>query len=400
MNMQTPASERLHIAFFGKRNAGKSSLVNAIAGQRVSIVSEVPGTTTDPVRKAIELPDLGPCLLIDTAGLDDAGELGCLRVDASKKLLAETDIAVIVCDATSNEYASEVFCAHNLEASGKPFLVVLNKCDSLHKEKLDAVRKDVGRAFGMEPIEISAASGIGIDKLLKALLDKVPQDFGGRTILGGFVKEGDTVVLVMPQDREAPKGRLIMPQVQVLRELLDRHCTGVCCVPEDFARTLESLSGRPDLVITDSTVFRQVARQCPAEVRLTSFSVLMAAYKGDIEYFVESAKAIDGLKPGSKVLIAEACSHVPIAEDIGRVKIPALLHKRFGDNIDIQIASGKDFPEDLSPYSLIIHCGACVFGRSQMLSRIEAARAQHVPMTNYGIFMAHHLGILQRISYK
>jgi [FeFe] hydrogenase H-cluster maturation GTPase HydF len=399
MNMQTPSSERLHIAFFGKRNAGKSSLVNAIAGQEVSIVSEVPGTTTDPVRKAIELPDLGPCLLIDTAGLDDAGKLGSLRVDASKKLLAEVDIAVVVCDATSNEYASEVLCARDLEASGKPFLVALNKCDALLSEELDAARKDVGKAFGVEPIEISATSGTGIDKLLKALLDKVPQDFGGRTILGGIVKEGDLVVLVMPQDREAPKGRLIMPQVQVLRELLDRHSTAVCCVLEDFMRTLESLSRRPNLVITDSSVFRQVARQCPAEVRLTSFSVLMAAYKGDIEYFIESAKAVDGLKPGSKILIAEACSHVPIAEDIGRVRIPAILHKRFGEDIDIQIASGRDFPEDLSSYSLIIHCGACVFGRSQMLSRIEAARAQHVPMTNYGIFIAHHLGILGRIAY-
>ncbi len=405
--METPGSERLSIAFVGRRNAGKSSLVNAIAGQSVSIVSDIPGTTTDPVRKAIELPHLGACVLIDTAGLGDVGALGSFRESATHLQIEKADIVVLVCVADAVTELVEEPVVSNLKASGTPFIAVLNKADTLDDPAQAA--ELLAMDLGVKPLVVSAASGQGIPEMLDALLDKVPADFGQRSLLGGLVSEGDLVVLVMPQDSEAPKGRLIMPQARVIRELLDKGNVSINCTPESFKATLNSLSRDPDLVIVDSSVFKSVAPEVPQGTRLTSFSILMAAFKGDISYFVESAKAIDLLRPGDKVLIAESCSHVPAGEDIGRVKLPAMLRKtlsaRFGlsadtppeDILDIDTASGNDFPRDLSEYSLIIHCGGCVFSRKHLLSRVEAARRQGIPMTNYGVAMAFLTGILPKV---
>lgn len=405
--METPGSERLSIAFVGRRNAGKSSLVNAIAGQSVSIVSDIPGTTTDPVRKAIELPHLGACVLIDTAGLGDVGALGSFRESATHLQIEKADIVVLVCVADAVTELVEEPVVSNLKASGTPFIAVLNKADTLDDPAQAAELLEMD--LGVKPLIVSAASGQGIPEMLDALLDKVPADFGQRSLLGGLVSEGDLVVLVMPQDSEAPKGRLIMPQARVIRELLDKGNVSINCTPESFKATLNSLSRDPDLVIVDSSVFKSVAPEVPQGTRLTSFSILMAAFKGDISYFVESAKAIDLLRPGDKVLIAESCSHVPAGEDIGRVKLPAMLRKtlsaRFGlsadtppeDILDIGTSSGNDFPRDLSEYSLIIHCGGCVFSSKHLLSRVEAARRQGIPMTNYGVAMAFLTGILPKV---
>ena len=348
--------DRLHIAFFGAANSGKSTLVNAICGQEVSLVSAVPGTTTDPVRKLAELPGLGPCVLIDTAGLDDSGILGPERERRTRAVLDETDVAVLLSAVPG--------LIGDLTASGVPY--------------------------------VNYTRGESIQALLERIAAVAPHE-EEKFLTGSLVKPGDTVVLVMPQDSEAPKGRLILPQVQVIRELLDRGCVPHCCTPASLPAALSGLSGLPDLVITDSQVFRAVNDAIPAECPLTSFSILLAAAKGDVKLFVDGAKAIDSLKPGSRVLIAEACTHVPDTEDIGRVKIPALLRKRIPD-LRVDIAAGNDFPEDLSPYSLIIHCGACVATARLVRSRIRKALLAGVPVTNYGITIAALQGILPRVS--
>ena len=343
--------DRLHIAFFGPVNSGKSSLINALAGQEVSLVSPVPGTTTDPVRKAIELPGLGPCVLIDTAGLDDGSLLGSERERRTRAILDEADVAVL-----------------------------LGKADLVEESGISIVRYTRGESM---------------ESLIRRIAAAVPKE-EERWLTGRLVKPGDCVLLVMPQDSEAPKGRLILPQVQVLRELLDRGCNALCCTPESLQAALAKVT--PDLVITDSQVFALVNAAIPAEIPLTSFSVLLAAAKGDIDTFVEGAAAIDRLTPDSRVLIAEACTHVPDSEDIGRVKIPALLRKRAGDGLQVEIAAGNDFPEDLTPYDLIIHCGACVATKTLVRSRTRKALLAGVPITNYGIALAKLQGILGRIS--
>ena len=343
--------DRLHIAFFGPVNSGKSSLINALAGQEVSLVSPVPGTTTDPVRKAIELPGLGPCVLIDTAGLDDGSLLGSERERRTRAILDEADVAVL-----------------------------LGKADLVEESGIPIVRYTRGES---------------IESLVRRISEAVPKE-EERWLTGRLVKPGDCVLLVMPQDSEAPKGRLILPQVQVLRELLDRGCNALCCTPESLQAALAKVT--PDLVITDSQVFGAVNAAIPADIPLTSFSVLLAAAKGDIDTFVGGAAAIDRLTPDSRVLIAEACTHVPDSEDIGRVKIPALLRKRAGDGLQVEIAAGNDFPEDLTPYDLIIHCGACVATKTLVRSRTRKALLAGVPITNYGIALAKLQGILGRIS--
>ena len=356
--------DRLHIAFFGATNSGKSTLVNAICGQEVSLVSAVPGTTTDPVRKLAELPGLGPCVLIDTAGLDDTGVLGPERERRTRAILDETDIAVLLSVPGSPSPSFSGLSRESLSAAGIPY--------------------------------VTYTRGESVESLLERIAAVAPRE-EEHFLTGSLVKAGDTVILVMPQDSEAPKGRLILPQVQVLRELLDRGCVPHCCTPASLSAALSGLAGLPDLVITDSQVFKAVNDAIPAACPLTSFSVLLAAAKGDIHAFVEGARAIDKLKPGSRVLIAEACTHVPDTEDIGRVKIPALLRKRVGA-IQVDIAAGNDFPEDLSPYSLIIHCGACVANARIVRSRIRKALLAGIPITNYGISIAFLQGILDRIS--
>ena len=391
----TPSANRLHVALFGRRNSGKSSLINALTGQDTALVSDIPGTTTDTVSKAMEIQGIGPCLFIDTPGFDDEGELGEMRIIRTLKAIEQTDIALLLCEDEAHE--EEKKWMKQLEEKNIPVILLLNKAD---------IRKDIAPTLlriekdcGQKPLVISAKERTGIKKIHQAILEKLPADFGQQTITGNLAKEGDLVLLVMPQDIQAPKGRLILPQVQTMRELLDKKCLVMSCTTDQIASTLQALSRPPKLIITDSQVFHTVYEQKPADSLLTSFSVLMAGYKGDIHYYIEGASAIDRLTPQSRALIAEACTHAPATEDIGRVKLPRMLRKKIGEELQIDIVAGTDFPEDLTPYHLIIHCGACMFNRKYVLNRIDNARKQQVPMTNYGVAIAHLNGILDKIAY-
>ena len=395
----TPRSGRLHIGIYGRRNAGKSSLINAVTGHETAIVSENAGTTTDPVYKSMEIHGLGPCVLIDTAGFDDVGPMGELRVEKTRLALEKTDIALLVVTG-EGELDREKEWVAAFKAGKKPFIIVLNKKDALDEPHLKERAAFIEHELGQAPVAVSAERRLNLDGLREAMLRLVPADWGRREITGSLCGEGDVVMLVMPQDIQAPQGRLILPQVQVTRELLDKKCIIASCTADKIAQTLEALARPPHLIITDSQVFGEVWKLKPAESMLTSFSILMAGWKGDIEEFIRGAEAIDRLTPHSRVLIAEACTHAPLAEDIGREKIPRRLRARFGESLDITIVSGTDFPADLTPYDLVIHCGACMFNRTYMMSRVKKAREQGVPMCNYGVALAKLTGILDKVEHS
>ncbi len=387
---ETPAAQRLHIALYGRRNAGKSSLINALTGQQVALVSPVAGTTADPVKKAMELHPIGPVLFIDTAGYDDEGELGQLRVEATRDTLTRADVALLV---ISGQPTQEDFqWAEQLQEQNTPFLVVQTKGDLAAPAQLP--QELSGRA-----VAVSAATGAGIEALRAALTALVPEDFGRQDLTRGLCKAGDVVLLVMPQDIQAPKGRLILPQVRTIRHLLDTTCTVVSATADGLDGALAALNAPPRLIITDSQCFPLVAAKKPEESLLTSFSILMAAEKGDIDAFAQGAKAIGDLTQHSRVLIAEACTHAPLEEDIGRVKLPRLLRKRAGEGLHVDVVAGSDFPNDLAGYDLVIHCGGCMFNRAYVLSRLAQAQKQGVPMTNYGVAIAYLTGILDKVSW-
>lgn len=393
---ETPSASRLHIGVFGKTNSGKSAFVNAFCGQKVSIVADVKGTTTDPVYKAMEIHPLGPCVLIDTAGFDDEGMLGNLRMEKTELAAQKTDLALIL--FSSEEMEKELQWYRYFREKNTPVLLVISKMDQRDREESAVLAEKIQKETGETICYVSAKTGEGIDQLKERLARKIPEGFGERTITGDLAKAGDLVLLVMPQDIQAPKGRLILPQVQTLRELLDKKCRVMCTTTDQMVATLETMKEAPKLIITDSQVFAYVYEQKPKESMLTSFSVLFAGYKGDLEYYKASAEKIDQLKADSKVLIAECCTHAPLTEDIGREKIPKMLKKKYGEGLQVEIVSGTDFPEDLTSYDLIIQCGACMFNRKYVMYRIERAKSQGVAMTNYGVAIAYLKGILDKIA--
>lgn len=384
MNQTVASANRMHIIVLGACNSGKSSLVNMLTGQHTSLVSDIPGTTTDPVFKPMELPGLGACVLIDTAGFNDVSELGDRRISSTRQVLDRADIAILL---TGHDTICETEWRQELDRRKIPVVEIVSKADLRGMVPEGTVVTSINR-----PTESR-------DCVIEALLRVMPSDSGDVSLLRGLVDAGDIVLLVMPQDSQAAAGRLILPQVQTIRELLDRGCVPICCTPATMPCALEGLSSAPALVITDSQVFKEVYTMTPPGSRLTSFSILMAAYKGDIDYFVESASALDALGDGNRVLIAESCTHAPKNEDIGRVKIPAMLRRKAGEGLVIDFVRGKDFPDDLTPYSLVIHCGGCMFNRRHILSRVARAREQRVPMTNYGILLARLSGILDKVVY-
>lgn len=392
---ETPASNRLHIGVFGRTNSGKSSFINAFTGQQVSIVADVAGTTTDPVYKPMEIAPLGACVLIDTAGFDDNSPLGKSRMEKTMLAAEKSDIAVII--FTDNKMEQELAWYSKFQERNTPVLLLLGKADNRKPEEMQILLEQIKKKTGKEALPISAVTGVGRDKVREALARLIPEDFGTRLITGDLLNGGESVMLVMPQDIQAPKGRLILPQVQTIRELLDRKCIVTSVTTDQFTEGLATLQKPPKLIITDSQAFGYVHQHKPAESMLTSFSVLFAAYKGDLPYYMEGARHIEKLNAHSKVLIAECCTHAPLTEDIGRVKLPRMLRKRFGETLQTEVKSGTDFPQDLTEYDLIIQCGACMFNRNYVLSRIDRARKQNVPMTNYGVAIAHLTGILDQI---
>jgi [FeFe] hydrogenase H-cluster maturation GTPase HydF len=390
---EAPRGVRLHIGLFGRRNVGKSSLMNALIGQAVSIVSPQAGTTTDVVSKAAELQPLGPVLFLDTAGLDDEGELGQQRVRSSRKALERTDLVLLVAEGKWTPFEEEL--ARELQARNMPMIAVLAQCD---RQQPDPGLRQAAGALASAMVEVSVVTGQGLLALKEAIVRHAPRESLERSsILSGLVDPGDWVVLVVPIDLEAPKGRLILPQVQTLREVLDNGAKAVVVKESELSGALRELGSRPKLVVTDSQAIHQVAAEVPADIPVTGFSVLFARWKGDLATFVAGARVIDDLRPGDAVLIAEACTHHPIGDDIGRVKIPRWLRQHTGADLRFEYCVGHDFPENLRAYRLIIQCGACMTNRQEVLSRLLAAQAAGVAITNYGLVIAKCQGLLERM---
>ena len=382
----TVSAERPHIAFFGRRNAGKSSVVNAVTNQKISVVSDTLGTTTDPVKKAMELLPLGPVVIIDTPGFDDVGALGALRVERTREVLRKTDIAVLVVDGTLGMTEADNALVAEFRERRLPYLVVYNKVDLL----------DVIPAAQAQEIYVSAINGTGIDALKEKLAHIVRDEKKEKYIVADLVEAGDTVILVIPIDDAAPKGRIILPQQQTLRELLDHHCSVICCQPEELSATIAGLRKKPALVITDSQAFGKVAKLTPEEIPMTSFSVLFARYKGDLDNLIAGAEALSSLKENDRVLISEGCTHRRQCGDIGTVKLPAWIERFAGVKPRFEFTSGGSFPDDLSDYRVVVHCGGCMLNEKEMQYRQKAAQQAGVPMVNYGIAIAKMNGILDR----
>ena len=389
----TPSSERVHIGIFGKRNAGKSSLINAITGQNLAIVSEAKGTTTDPVYKAMELLPLGPVMIIDTPGIDDEGVLGSLRIQKAYQVLNKTDIALVIIDAAVGPSAEDLRLIKRINTKKIPLLIVINKCETINEDKKTAYQALLSNG---KLLFVSAEQKLNIFELKEAIAQTVPADENKAQIVADLLSPSDFVVLVVPIDSAAPKGRLILPQQQTIRDILEADAAAIVVKENELTNTLQNLGKRPKLVITDSQVFKKVAAETPADILLTSFSILFARYKGNLQTAVQGVTALENLEDGDKILIGEGCTHHRQCDDIGTVKLPRWIKEYTGKNPEFIFTSGTEFPLDLSPYKMIIHCGACMLNEREMQYRIKCAADQNIPFTNYGITIAYINGILKR----
>ena len=389
----TPSSERVHIGIFGKRNAGKSSLINAITGQNLAIVSEAKGTTTDPVYKAMELLPLGPVMIIDTPGIDDEGVLGSLRIQKAYQVLNKTDIALVIIDAAVGPSAEDLRLIKRINAKKIPLLIVINKCETINEDKKTAYQALLSNG---KLLFVSAEQKLNIFELKEAIAQTVPADENKAQIVADLLSPSDFVVLVVPIDSAAPKGRLILPQQQTIRDILEADAAAIVVKENELTNTLQNLGKRPKLIITDSQVFKKVAAETPADILLTSFSILFARYKGNLQTAVQGVTALESLEDGDKILVGEGCTHHRQCDDIGTVKLPRWIKEYTGKNPEFIFTSGTEFPLDLSPYKIIIHCGACMLNEREMQYRIKCAADQNIPFTNYGITIAYINGILKR----
>lgn len=389
---QAPRGNRLHISIFGRRNAGKSSLINALTNQNIAIVSDVPGTTTDPVYKSMEILPIGPVVIIDTAGIDDVGELGMLRIKKAYDVLAKTDLLLLVIDPSKEVGSHEEEVIKKAKQNKVSVIGVLNKIDLFPQASPD----ELSATLNIPIVPVSAVSHKGIEELKMAMIKLAPKNWMSSTIIGDLISPGDTIVLVVPIDLAAPKGRLILPQVQTIRDILDHDAMALVVKERELKAAIGNLKNNPRLVVTDSQAFLKVAADTPSDVPMTSFSILFARHKGNLISLVEGAKAVEDLVPGDKVLIAEACTHHRVEDDIGTVKIPRWLRQVVGGPLDFKWVSGHELPPDIKDYKLIIHCGACMINRKEMLHRLMMAQQADVPMVNYGVLIAHMLGILKR----
>ncbi len=389
---ETPRGSRLHIAIFGRRNAGKSSLVNALTNQEIAIVSNVPGTTTDPVYKSMELLPVGPVVIIDTAGIDDMGELGKLRIKKTIDVLNKSDLIILVIDSIQDVDEYELTLIKKAREQNVPVIGALNKIDL----QPEANQAGLEKKLGIRVVPVSAATREGIEDLKKEIVRLVPKEWTAPTIIGDLIEPGDIVVLVIPIDKAAPKGRLILPQVQTIRDILDNNAIALTVKEKELKKALSGLVSKPKIVVTDSQAFSKVDADTPNDILMTSFSILFARYKGDLETLVTGALAVDDLKAGDRVLIAEACTHHRVEDDIGTVKIPRLLRRKAGGELHFDWSSGIELPDNLEQYKLIVHCGACMVNRKEMLQRLMRAGSAGVPIVNYGVLIAYALGILRR----
>lgn len=395
-----PSSERTHIGIFGKRNAGKSSVINAITGQNLAIVSDIKGTTTDPVLKSMELLPLGPVVLIDTPGLDDEGDLGHLRIQKAYQILNKTDIALLVIDGTAGMTAEDYQILDRIRAKNIPYLIVFNKADlapDADTSDTDTSNADTSdTADAANVIWVSTVTGLHIQELKERLATLLPDEDSGKTILGDLIRPSDFIVLVVPIDKAAPKGRLILPQQQTIRDILDHNAISIVVKETDLKHTLETLGKKPALVITDSQVFDKAAADTPSNIPLTSFSILFARYKGNLKTLVDGARMLRHLENGDKILISEGCTHHRQCDDIGTVKLPRLIRNYTGKELEFEFTSGTEFPFSLEKYRLIVHCGGCMLNEREMKYRIRCAEDAGIPITNYGTAIACMKGILER----